>query len=141
MTAYGELEARDLVRRYVGRGTFVCAADEPTDAPFGWRGRVALGAQRALDPSLRGILSDAGPGTISFGAGTPAPELFPVEMFRRVTDDILRREPATAFGIGPTEGNRPSGRAWPLAGRPPRAGTRRRRRAAGARPDPALPTR
>src|ERR671916_2617067 len=79
VTAYRELEARGRVRGYVGRGTFVCAAAEPIDAPFAWRGRVALGAQRALDPSLRGILSESGSGTISFGAGTPAPELFPVE--------------------------------------------------------------
>src|ERR687898_907708 len=76
VTAYRELEARGLVRGHVGRGTFVCAADEPTDAPFAWRGRVALGAQRALDPALRGILSAAGPGMISFGAGVPAPERF-----------------------------------------------------------------
>jgi 2-aminoadipate transaminase len=104
VTAYRELEARGLVRGHVGRGTFVCAADEPADAPFAWRGRVALGAQRALDPSLRGILSAAPPGAISFGAGVPAPELFPLELFRRVADDVLRRDPTTAFGIGPTEG-------------------------------------
>jgi DNA-binding transcriptional MocR family regulator len=104
VTAYRELEARGLVRGHVGRGTFVCAADQPTDAPFAWRGRVALGAQRALDPSLRGILSAAGTDTISFGAGTPAPELFPVELFRRVADDVVRRQPTAAFGIGPTEG-------------------------------------
>jgi DNA-binding transcriptional MocR family regulator len=104
VTAYRELEARGLVRGHVGRGTFVCAADEPTDAPFAWRGRVALGAQRALDPSLRGVLNAARPGTISFGAGTPAPERFPLELFRRLTDDVLRRDPTTAFGIGPTEG-------------------------------------
>src|SRR5215207_11481324 len=96
VTAYRELEARGLVRGYVGRGTFVCAADEPTDAPFAWRGRVALGAQRALDPAIRGVLNSVGPGLISFGAGTPAPELFPVDIFRRLTDDILRRDSATA---------------------------------------------
>src|SRR3954453_23016117 len=61
VTAYRELEARGLVRGRVGRGTFVCAADEPTDAPFAWRGRVALGAQRALDPALRGVLNTVGP--------------------------------------------------------------------------------
>src|SRR4051812_46850529 len=72
VTAYRELEARGLVRGHVGRGTFVCAADEPTDAPFAWRGRVALGAQRALDPALRGVLNTVGPGLISFGAGAPA---------------------------------------------------------------------
>jgi DNA-binding transcriptional MocR family regulator len=104
VTAYRELEARGLVRGHVGRGTFVCAADEPTDAPFAWRGRVAVSAQRGLDPAIRGILSASGAGGISFGAGTPAPELFPVEMFRRVADDALRRHPKVAFGIGPTEG-------------------------------------
>jgi DNA-binding transcriptional MocR family regulator len=104
VTAYRELEARGLVRGHVGRGTFVCAADEPTDAPFAWRGRVALGAQRALDPAIRGVLNSVGPGLISFGAGTPAPELFPVDLFRRLTDDVLRRDAAKAFGIGPTEG-------------------------------------
>src|SRR5437764_3936348 len=96
VTAYRALEARGLVRGHVGRGTFVCAADEPTDAPFAWRGRVALGAQRALDPVLQGVLSSNGPGTISFGAGTPAPELFPIDLFRRLSDDILRRDQATA---------------------------------------------
>ena len=105
VTAYRELESRGLVRGHVGRGTFVCAADEPTDAPFAWRGRVALSAQRGLDPVMRGVLSAAaGPGMISFGAGMPAPERFPVELFRRVTDDVLRRDATTAFGISPTEG-------------------------------------
>jgi DNA-binding transcriptional MocR family regulator len=104
VTAYRELEARGLVRGHVGRGTFVCAADEPTDAPFAWRGRVALGAQRALDPALRGVLNTVGPGLISFGAGTPAAELFPVDLFRRLSDDVVRRDHASAFGIGPTEG-------------------------------------
>jgi DNA-binding transcriptional MocR family regulator len=104
VTAYRELEARGLVRGHVGRGTFVCAADEPTDAPFAWRGRVALGAQRALDPALCGVLNSVGPDLISFGAGTPAPELFPVDLFRRLTDDVVRRDHTTAFGIGPTEG-------------------------------------
>ncbi|MFN8635152.1 MAG: PLP-dependent aminotransferase family protein [Chloroflexota bacterium] len=104
VTAYRELEARGLVRGHVGRGTFVCAADAPTDAPFAWQGRVALAAQRALDPVLRGVLDASGSDVISFGAGTSAPELFPVDLFRRLTDEILSRHAATAFGIGPTEG-------------------------------------
>src|SRR4051794_35176770 len=100
VTAYRELESRALVRGHVGRGTFVCAADVPADAPFAWRGRVALSAQRVLDPALRGVLSAERPGMISFGAGMPAPERFPIDLFRRLTDDILRRDPGTAFGIG-----------------------------------------
>src|ERR1700749_3702919 len=34
VTAYRELEAKGLVRGYVGRGTFVSAAPEPDSAPF-----------------------------------------------------------------------------------------------------------
>src|ERR671916_1680979 len=59
VTAYRGLESRGLVRGHVGRGTFVCASDEPTDAPFAWRGRVALSAQCGLDPVMRGVLSAA----------------------------------------------------------------------------------
>src|SRR3712207_6780532 len=37
VNAYRELESRGLIRSHVGRGTFVCATPEPTDAPFAWR--------------------------------------------------------------------------------------------------------
>ena len=40
-SAYRELEARGLLRGYVGRGTFVCAAPEPEGTPFAWRGKIA----------------------------------------------------------------------------------------------------
>jgi len=35
--AYRELEAKGLVRGFVGRGTYVCAVPEPTNVPFAWR--------------------------------------------------------------------------------------------------------
>ena len=34
VSAYRELESKGLLRGYVGRGTFVCAAPEPTGTPF-----------------------------------------------------------------------------------------------------------
>src|SRR4029078_654608 len=37
--AYPKLESRGLLRGYVGRGTFVCAAPEPSGTPFAWRGK------------------------------------------------------------------------------------------------------
>jgi DNA-binding transcriptional MocR family regulator len=49
-------------------------------------------------------LSASGPDLISFGAGMPAPELFPIELFSKVSERVLRRDQAAAFGIGPTEG-------------------------------------
>jgi GntR family transcriptional regulator/MocR family aminotransferase len=36
--AYRELESRGVLRRHVGRGTFVCATPEPDEIPFAWRG-------------------------------------------------------------------------------------------------------
>ena len=44
VSAYRELEARGLVRGYVGRGTFVSAAPDSSGAPFAWRGKVAASA-------------------------------------------------------------------------------------------------
>src|SRR5262249_8126820 len=41
VSAYRELEARGLVRGYVGRGTFVSARPDAASAPFAWRGKMA----------------------------------------------------------------------------------------------------
>ncbi len=49
VSAYRELEARGLVRGYVGRGTFVSAAPDSSGAPFAWRGKVAAAALRSTD--------------------------------------------------------------------------------------------
>jgi DNA-binding transcriptional regulator YhcF (GntR family) len=40
VSAYRELESRGLLRGYVGRGTFVCAAPEPSGTPFAGAGRL-----------------------------------------------------------------------------------------------------
>src|ERR1044072_7052801 len=45
VNSYQELESRGFVRSQVGRGTFVCANSEPTDAPFAWRGKVSATAE------------------------------------------------------------------------------------------------
>lgn len=49
VAAYRELEARGLVRAYVGRGTFVCARPDPGSAPFSWRGKVSAAALQSDD--------------------------------------------------------------------------------------------
>ena len=53
VSAYRELESRGLLRGYVGRGTFVSAAPEPTGTPFAWRGKIAAAALRSSDATLR----------------------------------------------------------------------------------------
>jgi len=45
------------------------------------------------------------PDIISFAGGLPAPELFPVEKVKEVTDYVLDNEGKTALQYGPTEGD------------------------------------
>lgn len=47
------------------------------------------------------------PGVISFAAGNPAPEAFPVEQVRDITNRILEEEPVAALQYGITEGYLP----------------------------------
>src|SRR6476646_2478633 len=49
VSAYRDLEARGLVRGYVGRGTFVSATPDTASAPFAWRGKIAAAALQAND--------------------------------------------------------------------------------------------
>lgn len=105
VNAYRELEARGLVRGRIGRGTFVCAAGSAEgDAPFAWQGKVTAGAQRTLDPTLRTLMRDQTPETISFAGGVPALDRFPVDVFRGVLDRVMERQFESALGLGPTEG-------------------------------------
>ena len=59
-----------------------------------------------MKPSaIREIFKSLGkPGCISFAAGHPSPESFPVEDIKRIAADILTQEPITALQYGITEG-------------------------------------
>lgn len=104
VSAYRELASRGLVRGHVGRGTFVCADPTPTDASFAWRGKVALGAQRTLDQTIRTlVVNNANTDIISFAAGTTTLDQFPLDDYRALSDSILARDPA-ALSLGPSEG-------------------------------------
>lgn len=107
VNAYHELAARGMVRGHVGRGTYVCAAPGGEDGPpFAWHGKLALGAQRTSDASLRTLVRHASnPEVISFAAATSTLDLFPVDVFREISDHTLRRTPLAALGLGPTEGH------------------------------------
>lgn len=104
-TAYAELAARGIVRRQVGRGTYVAAREDEHDAPFAWRGKVALSALRTEDPALkRMVAASTQPGLISFSAAIPAPECFPDEVIAEMTARLMRRRPGRISGLAPTEG-------------------------------------
>jgi len=103
--AYRELESRGVLRRHVGRGTFVCATPEPDEVPFAWRGKVSATALRSANPALRDLMREAvDPNVISLALGGPALECFPYAEYRRISEQILKREPQAVLGHGPTEG-------------------------------------
>jgi len=105
VNAYRELESRGLLRSHVGRGTFVCARPEPADAPFAWRGKVSAFAQLNTDPALRNLYLDTtNSKVISFAAGIPAIECFPLADYRRLMEGVLRESSEAVLGLGPTEG-------------------------------------
>lgn len=63
----------------------------------------------SLQPSaIREIFKFLGdPGVISFAAGNPAPEAFPVDAIAKISADIFREQPVTALQYSLTEGYTP----------------------------------
>src|SRR6266404_4154470 len=73
VSAYRELEARGLLRGYVGRGTFVSAKPDGASAPFAWRGKIAAAALLSTDTTVRDLVrAAADPDLMSLAAGVPA---------------------------------------------------------------------
>jgi DNA-binding transcriptional MocR family regulator len=105
VSAYRELESRGLLRGYVGRGTFVCAAPEPAGTPFAWRGKIASAALRSSDSTLRDALRHATDDRLlSLAAGEPAIDCFPTAVFQQAVDQVFKRDGPAAWRHGPTEG-------------------------------------
>jgi DNA-binding transcriptional MocR family regulator len=105
VSAYRELESRGLLRGYVGRGTFVCAAPEPSGTPFAWRGKIASAALRSNDSTLRDTIRNSSDARlVSLAAGEPAIDCFPTAAFQRAIDLVLKRDARAVWRHGPTEG-------------------------------------
>ena len=105
VSAYRELESRGLLRGYVGRGTFVCAAPEPEGTPFAWRGKIAAAALRSSDSTLRDVVrNSADARLLSLAAGGPALDRFPNEAFLEAVNHALSTDSSSVWGHGPTEG-------------------------------------
>src|SRR3954452_16853085 len=108
VTAYRELEARGLVRGYVGRGTFVSATPDAASAPFAWRGKIAASALQANETTVRDLVRAASdPRLISVAAGVPALECFPTDAFQRAVTRVRAPQAEAAWRHGPTEGLQP----------------------------------
>lgn len=105
VTAYRELEAKGLLRGYVGRGTFVSATSDGS-APFAWRGKISAAAIQTTDSTLRDLVRHAAdPSIVSLAAGEPALDLFPTAAFKQAVDDVLAKHGTAAWGHAPTEGH------------------------------------
>jgi 2-aminoadipate transaminase len=105
VSAYRELESRGLLRGYVGRGTFVCAAPEPEGTPFAWRGKIAAAALRSSDSTLRDVVRNSSDSRLlSLAAGGPALDRFPNEAFLEAVNHAIAADSTAVWGHGPTEG-------------------------------------
>jgi DNA-binding transcriptional MocR family regulator len=83
VSAYDDLQMKGIIRRYVGRGSYIAGGLDASNAPFAWSGKMARGAMT--------VTSQAMP---HFDTATPA--LFPI-------DGPLRR---AALEPAPLEGDR-----------------------------------
>ena len=76
--------------------------------PVDWQQLYARRAEGMRASDIREILKiTAQPDVISLAGGLPAPELFPVDEYRRAFEWILESDGAQALQYGPSEGYRP----------------------------------
>src|ERR671931_750793 len=76
--------------------------------PVAWDRLFAERTERMRVSDIREILKvTAQPDVISLAGGLPAPELFPVDEFRRAFEWVLETDGAQALQYGPSEGYRP----------------------------------
>ncbi|HLW78043.1 MAG TPA: GntR family transcriptional regulator, partial [Terriglobia bacterium] len=113
--AYAELEAEGLIQGAVGRGTFVSPLANQVKSgrqparrasnDFFWE---SLFVEEARDDALNRLMASAyQPGVICFAVSHAAAELSPVDLVRRATDRILRREGARILQYGASDGYPP----------------------------------
>src|ERR1051325_8106086 len=76
--------------------------------PVRWQHLYARRAEGMRASDIREILKvTAQPDVISLAGGLPAPELFPIDEYRRAFEWILESDGAQALQYGPSEGYRP----------------------------------
>src|SRR5215469_11733436 len=73
-----------------------------------WAHRYAQRTKTVKNSIIRELLKfTTNPAIISFAGGLPAPEVFPVERFRKACEKILATAPTAALQYGPSEGYQP----------------------------------
>ena len=116
VNAYRELAADGLVEGHVGRGTTVCrpplSTPQPpnhlTAYPLVWNEYFVRRPEGSRDPLLRDLMALlTRADTISFAAGVPAPELYPLDDFRQAMTHVLNTAGQTLLQPCPVEGYYP----------------------------------
>jgi DNA-binding transcriptional MocR family regulator len=113
--AYADLEAEGLIEGTVGRGTFVSSYAATIRQVLPVRRRASsefywdsLFTDDQEDDSLgRLMASTLEPGIISLAATHSSPEICPIDLIRRATETVLRREGARLLDYGATDGHPP----------------------------------
>ena len=115
-TAYSKLEADGLIYSRVGSGTYVLRLqtlpprpkDNSTAAWPLWQQNIQKEYPTSERPG-RDALLKAGehPHPISFSSGSSAPHLFPTDDFRKVLQNVMRRDGIEALNYGESNGYAP----------------------------------
>ena len=117
VNAYRELAADGLVEGHVGRGTTVChpplspppqPPNHLTTYPLMWNEYFVPRPEGGRDPLLRDLMALlTRADTISFAAGIPAPELYPLDDFRQAMTHVLNTAGQALLQPCPVEGYYP----------------------------------
>ncbi len=101
VNAYKLLEQNNYVYSKVGSGTYVAEL----------KAGIKMNAEELTDelqPEELKLMDQGqiriGPNTINFASATPTPELFPVEDFKNVLNEVLERDKGFAFGYQESQG-------------------------------------
>ena len=115
-TAYSELEADGLVFSRVGSGTYILhpqtLAPIPKDNPSAvwplWQQNIQIEKNTYGSTETNVPLKvDKHPNFISFASGSSAPHLFPADDFRKVLQNVMRRDGIEALQYGESNGYAP----------------------------------
>lgn len=126
VNAYHELVADGLIQPHVGKGTIVSAplasehfsfdrfdignseALHTPVQPMSWQNFYTKQSERMYNPVLASILDEIGEeDQISFALGSPAGEYYPLEEFRKISQEVMLPGNWQAFEYGPTIGHYP----------------------------------
>ena len=102
--AYEHLEMRGLLRRFRGKGAFVCQPMDPGTA-FSWSGKISSQAHVLDEPVLELLARESSSHIMSpLSAGTPSLDCFPINDFREAMERLLADGLIPALAVAPSEG-------------------------------------